>query len=308
METELSQDRPHVGRTFDAAEAPDTETDLTPTESPQDDGRGVRMAQGLGWYSIGMGLGALLVPGLVRRLAGLRHGSSLLMRLMGARELGTGIALLGSRKPVAALDARILGDVADLIALGVAFARPANGPNRLLASAVTKLGVTALDLIARHDLAGHHDRQQRVAMVTSVHRAITIDASPEALYAFWRDLPAMPRIMEHLRSVQRIDAVRSRWTAVGPAGMTLSWESEIIDDRPGELISWITLEGPLESAGVVRFRPSRDRRGTEVVVDMKYHVLGRGLGQAAATLFGLEPGVELERGLVRLKQLFEPDA
>ena len=311
METELSKARHTAGQEFDAAQPPEIEAtddqgDPRPdVETSHRDGRGVRLAQGLGWYSLGIGLGELLVPGLVGRVAGLRGGGGGLMQLMGLREIATGLGLLGGRNTTRALDARIVGDVADLIALGVAFANPDNGRKRLLAATVTKLGVTALDLIARNNLAGHEDRQERVAMVTPVGKAITIDATAEALYAYWRDLQKMPEIMSHLRSVERIDAVRSKWTAVGPVGIAMSWESEIIEDRPGELISWTTVKGPLESAGVVRFRPAPGGRGTEVSVDMRYHVFGRGLGQAAATLFGLEPGIEVERGLRTLKQIFE---
>jgi uncharacterized membrane protein len=48
-------------------------------------------------------------------------------------------------------------------------------------------------------------------MSIHVERSIRIDRSPEELYQFWRNFENLPRFMNHLQSVQVLDAQRSRW-------------------------------------------------------------------------------------------------
>src|SRR6266481_7070427 len=88
----------------------------------------------------------------------------------------------------------------------------------------------------------------------NVEEVVTINASPDSLYAFWRRLELLPRFMDHLVSVSQLDARRSRWVAKAPAGRTVEWEAEIINEITGELIAWRTVEGAdVVSAGSVRF-------------------------------------------------------
>src|SRR5216684_2945362 len=50
------------------------------------------------------------------------------------------------------------------------------------------------------------------------------------------------------------DARRSRWVAKAPAGRTVEWDADIINEITGELIEWHTVEGAdVVSAGSVRF-------------------------------------------------------
>ena len=57
-----------------------------------------RLAHGLGWFSLGLGLAETVVPGGVARLAGMppRHR---LLRAYGARELARGVGILSQRRP-----------------------------------------------------------------------------------------------------------------------------------------------------------------------------------------------------------------
>lgn len=274
-------------------------------EFTERDARGVRLAQGLGLFSIGLGLSEIVAPRVVKTAIGAPGDGTKVMRAFGARELTSGVGLLVSRNPVRALDARIAGDFLDLVALGIAFARPTSGRRRLLVAAGAVIGATVLDIMARRRLAADPNRAVRVGQRTRIGKAVTIDAEPEQIYAFWRGLQDLPIIFPHLGEVEPLDDLRSRWTAKGPKGTPLRWESRIIDDQPGQLLAWATDGGPFESDGVVHFLRAPGGRGTEVVVEMEYHVVGGGLGRAAALGMGLEPGVELEKGLRRLKQMFE---
>src|SRR4051812_26205846 len=86
-----------------------------------------RLARGLGWFSIGLGLAAFLAPRGVARLIGVRghHG---LIRLVGLREITSGVGILGFRKPSQWMKSRVGGDAMDLAFLGSAMA--SNGNNR----------------------------------------------------------------------------------------------------------------------------------------------------------------------------------
>src|SRR3982750_2637825 len=58
----------------------------------QQRGGAAKLARGLGWFSIGLGLAELLAPRGVARVAGVR-GNTTLIRLFGLREIASGIAI-----------------------------------------------------------------------------------------------------------------------------------------------------------------------------------------------------------------------
>src|SRR5205823_5305750 len=75
-----------------------------------------------------------------------------------------------------------------------------------------------------------------------VVKTMTIDKSPEELYNFWRNFENLPRIMSHLKSVKKIDDRRSHWIVNAPAGMTVEWDAEIVNEKKNELIEWRSAE------------------------------------------------------------------
>lgn len=138
-----------------------------------------------------------------------------------------------------------------------------------------------------------------------VEEAVTINAPAEQLYTFWRGFEQLPRFMDHLVSVTRIDSRRSHWVAKAPAGRTVQWDAEIINEIPGELIGWRTLDGAdVVSAGSVKFKTTRDR-GTEVHVRLQYDPPAGKLGASVAWLLGHEPSQTIREDLRRFKQLME---
>lgn len=139
-----------------------------------------------------------------------------------------------------------------------------------------------------------------------VEQSATINRQPDELYAWWRQLDQLPRIMRHLVAVKETNARHSHWIAKGPAGRSIEWDAEIVTDHPGELIVWRTLEGAdLVSAGSVRFRPAPGGRGTEVRVHLQYDPPAGRLGAAVAWMFGAEPAQAIQEDLRHFKQLME---
>lgn len=139
-----------------------------------------------------------------------------------------------------------------------------------------------------------------------VEKAVTIQRSPEDLYRFWRDLENLPRFMHHLESVAASGDGFSHWVAKAPAGMTVEWDAEIINDVENEIIAWKSLEGTqINHAGSVRFSPAPGNRGTEVKVSLNYAPPAGHLGVIIARLFGEEPTIQVEQELIRFKSLME---
>jgi uncharacterized membrane protein len=139
-----------------------------------------------------------------------------------------------------------------------------------------------------------------------VKQAITVNRSPDEVYGAWHDFEQLPRFMTHLESVEATGQRTSRWRATAPAGGTVEWDAEIVDDRPGELIAWRSLPGAdIQNSGSVRFAPAPGDRGTEVVVELEYAPPGGEAGAAVAKLFGEEPATQLADDLRRFKQVVE---
>jgi len=140
----------------------------------------------------------------------------------------------------------------------------------------------------------------------NVEEVVTINGDSDALFTFWRRFDLLPSFMSHLVSVTEIDERRSHWVAKAPAGRTVQWDAEIINEIPGELIGWRTLDGAdVVSAGSVRFRPATGLRGTEVRVRLQYEPPAGKMGAAIAWLFGHDPAATIREDLRRFKQLME---
>ena len=139
-----------------------------------------------------------------------------------------------------------------------------------------------------------------------IERSVTINKSPEELYRFWRDLNNLPRIMNHVKTIQVLDQKRSHWAATGPAGTTVEWDAEIINDIPNELIAWRSLGGAqVDNAGSVRFVPAPGNRGTEVKVVLDYIPPAGRIGNWIAAMFGQDPKRQIADELWRFKCLME---
>ena len=137
-----------------------------------------------------------------------------------------------------------------------------------------------------------------------VSKTFTVNREPDEVYAFWRQLDNLPRFMKHLESVE-VDGTRSRWTALGPAGVRVQWDAEMVEDSP-QRIAWRSLPGTLvPNSGVVRFDRAPGARGTELRVELRYEPPGGKAAALFAKLFGREPHQQIDDDLRRVKQLLE---
>lgn len=141
-----------------------------------------------------------------------------------------------------------------------------------------------------------------------VRAAVTINQPRERVYSAFRDFTNLPRFMRHLESVEELDSQRSRWTAKGPGGKSVTWEAAIIGEVHNERISWKSLpESDVASAGTVTFKDAPGGRGVEVRVELQYDPPAGAVGAFIARLFGKEPEQEISKDLRYFKQLLETD-
>lgn len=269
----------------------------------QVNGTGERVARGLGWFSIGLGLAEVFAPRALGRTIGIGD-RPLLLRSLGAREIASGAAILLQDRPRSWTWTRVAGDAMDLAMLAGAL-RPATGGRRgrVIAAMTAVAGVTALDVWAS---SPWRETASQLGRPVTVRRSIPVSRPAAALYAFWRDFASLPRVMRHLQSVDVLDDRRSHWVARGPAGSKIEWDAEITEDVPNERLCWRSAPGAdVENSGCVEFRPEMGHGGTLVNVTLTYAAPGGVAGSRLAKIFGAEPEQQLAGDLRRFKQFME---
>jgi hypothetical protein len=119
-------------------------TDMTQSQSSAD-----KLARGLGWLSLGVGLYQLLAPGRITRELGMQ----------GSENSMSGIGAL-SDNPTPAIWSRVGGDVLDLAALSFALKDEHNPKKQNVYLALTAVGIlTALDYACAKALSQRHAYQ-----------------------------------------------------------------------------------------------------------------------------------------------------
>ena len=179
------------------------------------DGAMHALARGLGWFSIGLGVAELVVPGQLARFLGMEERTELI-RAYGAREIMTGIGILSQEDPTPWIWGRVAGDAVDLATLGPGL-RAANPSQRNVIVAVAAVaGVTMLDAVCAQGLS----RQRRTRAATrrrlqardySDRRGMP--GSPEAMRGAARDL----KVPEDMRIPAALRPYTTR-SSLGPVG------------------------------------------------------------------------------------------
>src|SRR5438552_2377733 len=77
------------------------------------DPAGLKLATGLGWFSIALGTLEIFATRLLTERLGM-YGSEPLVKLYGLREIATGIAILTAKDPTPWIWGRVAGDALDI--------------------------------------------------------------------------------------------------------------------------------------------------------------------------------------------------
>jgi uncharacterized membrane protein len=113
-----------------------------------------------------------------------------------------------------------------------------------------------------------------------------VDKPRGEVYAAWRKLENLPLFMDHLESVTEVFDNISEWKAKLPGRIPVKWRACIIQDIPGEEITWRSLpDSSIENAGKVEFRDGETAYGTDIHVNITYRPPLGLLGEAAGEFF-----------------------
>lgn len=160
---------------------------------------------------------------------------------------------------------------------------------------------------ARHHQASPAPREE--SLPNEVNASVTIGRPRQEVYDFWRQLENRPLFMKQIDSVEDLGNGRSRWVAKTPAGGRVEWEAETLEDRPGELLSWSSVEGSqVYNAGTARFGDAPGGiggRGTTLHLHMGFVPPGGIAGRVAARLLGPVTSQQIHEDLRRFKNLME---
>jgi uncharacterized membrane protein len=197
---------------------------------------------------------------------------------------------------------------AGLLWLGGRLSR-SGGLARLAAAGLLARGAAGYCLVNRalNDRRGSHNTRAALGGPRGVHvrERVTIRRPVDEVYRYWRDLTSLPEFMPHLDRVERIGDGKTHWVAKGPAGLRMSWDAEIINDRENQLIAWRSVAGgDVVMAGSVNFRPAWNG-GTKLYVNLRYSTPAGRPGTWLARLLGSDPASQIRRDLRTLKHQLE---
>jgi hypothetical protein len=156
------------------------------------------LAEGLGWFSIGLGITELFAPRSLARFLGMEDRSELI-RAYGVREIVTGVGILSQDDPTPWIWGRVGGDALDLGTLATGFGRenPQSGHVGLAVAAVA--GVTALDILCAQALG--RDEMAPALPVRNYSARRGMPRPPDAMRGAARDfvIPPDMRVPEAMR-------------------------------------------------------------------------------------------------------------
>jgi hypothetical protein len=118
------------------------------------DPTGLKVANGLGWFSIALGALELLAARKLTTALGMR-GNGSLVQLYGLREIATGIGILMSKDPTPFVWGRVLGDGLDIGTLAAHLNDENPEETNLLMALGNVAVVTAIDIYCAQRLSCH---------------------------------------------------------------------------------------------------------------------------------------------------------
>lgn len=245
------------------------------------DQREGRIAEGLGWFSLGLGAAQLLMPGALNRLAGIRDeaGARFAQRAVGVREVGAFAAIMADRpRPVVPLWSRVGGDLIDLALLGRAWARKRESAPRLALTIGNIAGVTGLDTYA----AIRHTEAAR-------RREPKSDVEGKATGGGPMEVKAAVTVRKSREEVE------SGWRTFEAEGGLSGWNSDAAKGA----------DGGGEDVATLRFAEAPAGQGTEVHAKLGYEPTAGKVGAMLAKALGDDPAQKVKDDLRRFKQVAE---
>lgn len=150
--------------------------------------------------------------------------------------------------------------------------------------------------------------ERTIVKGVKIEEEVTIRRPAQELYDIWTRWEQLPQILPHIEHVKDLGNGRTQWTARGPLGSTLSWEAEVINQDPGRMVAWQSIQGgDVDTAGSVHF-DAVDDNTTRMTVSMQYDPPGGRLTAVLAEFFRVGLEQRTREDLRRFKQTMESGA
>lgn len=104
--------------------------------------------------------------------------------------------------------------------------------------------------------------------MTIVEHSIDVDASAHSAYEQWSRFEELPRFMDGVREVRRLDGERLKWVA-DICGERVEWYGKVTEDITDSRLAWQSDDG-LKNSGAVTFKelgPEKTRVTLEIEHD-----------------------------------------
>ena len=151
---------------------------------------------------------------------------------------------------------------------------------------------------------------KRIYLLTTpvlLHKNLTINASPQKIFAYWSDFRNFQQFIPIIESIEILDDKRSRWVIHAPLGHKVVFESLITTFEPGKNLVWESDHADGHARGDLRLTAQGE--STRVELDFEYR-LHRNWMQNIASLvshFGF-PSLTFDHGLAHIKEKIEKEA
>jgi uncharacterized membrane protein len=133
-------------------------------------------------------------------------------------------------------------------------------------------------------------------------QTLTIGASTEELFRFYREPTNFQRVLRNLAEVRSQGDGDVHWKMPGPGGHALEWDARLSEERRGERLRWTPAPGSGTSAELeVRLHPAPDDRCTAVTMRLEVEPSSG----AAAPAMGAAAGALVVKALYGSKALIE---
>jgi uncharacterized membrane protein len=230
----------------------------------------------------------------------------------GARERGTGDMRGPSGINVSQVEraaSMLLGGL--LVAGGIRRGKLGGAVAALAGTGLLARGVTGHSIVYKK-LGLHTEGGRRIARTHEARDemdivcAITIEKTADELYRAWRDPNVLLQLMGDEGAVTMKDEKHVHWRLLLPTERPIEWDTEIVEERPGEMLRWKSAAGAkLPCEGAVEFRKAPGNWGTEVLLRLKFTPPVRLPGETVMDLLGFVPRQMVLKALWRFKALSE---
>lgn len=147
--------------------------------------------------------------------------------------------------------------------------------------------------------------ERAITKGVKIEESVTIRRPAQELYDAWTRWEQLPQILPHIEHVKDLGHGRTRWTARGPLGASLSWDAEVINQDPGRMVAWQSIAGgDVDTAGSVHFDAINDNT-TRMTVSMQYQPPGGRLTAVVAEFLGIGLDRRAREDLQRFKRVME---